>query len=129
MDRLTGYEKAALALTALFLAACAVMFCLSRSDEDYTVTATNRSPETVFQSKDVPADATPDSLIPGEKINVNTAPALDLTRLPGIGETRALAIVQYREENGPFQTAQDLLSVSGIGEGTLEKIAAYIKFG
>ena len=129
MDRLTGYEKAALALTALFLAACAVMFCLSRSDEDYTVTATNRSPETVFQSEDVPADATPDSLIPGEKININTAPVLDQTRLPGIGETRALAIVRYREENGPFKTAQDLLSVSGIGEGTLEKIAAYIKFG
>ena len=129
MNRLTGYEKVALVLTALFLAVCAGIFCLGRSGQAYTVTVSDRSPETVLQGEDVSADGTPDSLLPGEKINVNTAPPLDLARLPGIGETKAQAIADYREKNGPFRTEQELLFVEGIGEGTLEKIAPYIEIG
>lgn len=129
MGKLTGYEKLALALTALFAAACAVMFCLGRSGQDYTITVTDRSPETVFQTDTTQNDGTPDSLIPGEKINVNTAPVLDLARLPGIGETRARAIVAHRQEQGSFQSPEDLLLVSGIGEATLEKMRPYIEFG
>ncbi|BAU75267.1 Competence protein ComEA helix-hairpin-helix region [Metapseudomonas furukawaii] len=39
----------------------------------------------------------------------------------GIGEAKARAIVQYREENGPFSSVDDLLEVKGIGVKTLEK--------
>lgn len=53
-------------------------------------------------------------------MNVNTATKEELMELPGIGEVRAAAIVAYREEYGPFQTVEDLLLVSGIGERTLE---------
>ncbi len=56
------------------------------------------------------------------KINLNTATAAELCRLNGIGESRAQAIIQYREENGAFQTVDELTQVSGIGESTLEKI-------
>ena len=49
-----------------------------------------------------------------------------LEALPGIGETRAQAIVDYRNENGPFKRIEDLLQVKGIGEGTLDKIKDYI---
>jgi competence protein ComEA len=49
-----------------------------------------------------------------------------LEALPGIGETTAQAIVDYRNDNGPFKRIEDLLQVKGIGEGWFEKIKDYI---
>lgn len=54
-------------------------------------------------------------------ININTAPAYKLEELDGIGEVKAAAIVQYREENGYFKSVDELVNVKGIGEKTLEK--------
>lgn len=62
-------------------------------------------------------------------ININTATAEELQALPGIGETRAEAIVAYREEHGPFTYVEDLRGVSGIGEGILANIMDYITVG
>lgn len=60
---------------------------------------------------------------PGGKININTATAAQLSDgLPGIGETLAGRIVEYRERNGPFRSAEDLRNVSGIGEKKYEAI-------
>ena len=56
------------------------------------------------------------------KIRINSASVEELQKLKGIGPAKAEAIVSYREENGPFQTVEDLLEVSGIGEKTLENI-------
>jgi len=61
-----------------------------------------------------------------QKIDINRAEPWLLEALPGIGETRAQAIVDYREENGPFKRIEDLLQVEGIGEGTFNKIKDYI---
>ena len=61
-----------------------------------------------------------------QKIDINRAEPWLLEALPGIGETRAKAIEDYREENGPFKRIEDLLQVEGIGEGTFEKIKDYI---
>ena len=58
----------------------------------------------------------------GAPINVNTASATDLEELPGVGEVIAQAIVDYRTENGPFTSVEQLLDVSGIGDATLENI-------
>lgn len=55
-------------------------------------------------------------------VNVNTATAEELETLPGIGEVLAAAIIQYREEHGPFTSVDQLVDVSGIGEVTLEEI-------
>lgn len=55
-------------------------------------------------------------------INVNTAASTELEELPGVGEVIAQAIVDYRTENGPFTTVDQLLDVSGIGDATLENI-------
>lgn len=54
-------------------------------------------------------------------ININTASAAELVRLDGIGEAKARAIVEYREEHGYFMSVDELVKVSGIGEKTLEK--------
>lgn len=56
------------------------------------------------------------------KVRINSATAEDLQTLQGIGPSKASAIIAYRDEHGPFQTAEDLLQVSGIGEKTLENM-------
>lgn len=58
----------------------------------------------------------------GQKINLNTADVSQLTTLTGVGESKALAIIAYREENGPFTSVEDIMNVPGIKEGTYEKI-------
>ncbi len=59
-------------------------------------------------------------------ININSADAVTLTSLEGIGYSKAEAIVAYREANGPFKTPEDLSKVKGIGERTVEKNAERI---
>jgi len=61
-----------------------------------------------------------------QKIDINRAESWLLEALPGIGEVTAQAIVDYRNENGPFRRIEDLLKVKGIGEGTLDKIRDFI---
>ena len=54
-------------------------------------------------------------------VNINTADAETLsTELTGVGLVKAEAIVEYRQKNGPFRHADDLLNVVGIGERTIE---------
>ncbi|SOC20746.1 competence protein ComEA [Ureibacillus xyleni] len=61
-----------------------------------------------------------------DKININTADESQLTTLPGIGPSKAQAIIAYREENGSFKTIEDLTNVSGIGDKTFEKLKELI---
>ena len=56
-----------------------------------------------------------------QKININTATAQELTALTGIGEVKARAIVEYREENGRFRSIEELALVDGISYNTIEK--------
>ncbi len=56
------------------------------------------------------------------KININTASAKELEALPGIGEVKSNAIVQYRKDYGLFRDIRDIMNVSGIGEVTFENI-------
>lgn len=58
----------------------------------------------------------------GGLLNINTASAADFESLSGIGEVLAAAIVDYRTENGPFASVDDLEDVSGIGPAALEEI-------
>lgn len=56
------------------------------------------------------------------RVNINTASAKELCEIPGIGATRAAAIVSYRENHGRFMNPEDIMKVNGIKEGTYEKI-------
>ena len=55
-----------------------------------------------------------------QKININTAPADELMILKGIGVKKAKAIIEFRENNGPFEQPEDLINVPGIGPKTFE---------
>ena len=55
-------------------------------------------------------------------VNINTASVAELTAISGIGESRAQAIVAYREQNGGFRTIEDIKKVDGIKDGLFSKI-------
>ncbi|MCF0127849.1 MAG: helix-hairpin-helix domain-containing protein [Pseudobutyrivibrio sp.] len=61
------------------------------------------------------------------KVNINQASVKELMTLPRIGESKANKIVTYREENGGFSAPEDIMKVSGIGEGIYAEIKEYIK--
>ena len=60
------------------------------------------------------------------KVNINTADKTELMTLPGIGEVRAAAIVEYRNSYGDFQTIEDIMNVKGIKTGIFSKINSLI---
>ncbi len=62
----------------------------------------------------------------GGGIDINTADAEKLCELPGIGKSRAAAIVEYRTKYGRFEKPEDLMQVSGIGEASFERLRPYI---
>ncbi|MBC5826606.1 MAG: helix-hairpin-helix domain-containing protein [Candidatus Eremiobacteraeota bacterium] len=66
-------------------------------------------------------------LRPGQSLNVNEAGVLELASLPGVGPSLARRIVDYRAQNGPFQTVDDLQNVAGIGPSKFEKMQGYIR--
>lgn len=61
------------------------------------------------------------------RININTADKEELMTLPGIGESKAVTILQYREEHGAFQSVEELMEIPGIKEGVFNKIKSSIK--
>ena len=62
------------------------------------------------------------SLLYAAQVNINTADADTLSNeLSGIGQSKAEAIVAYRDQNGPYKQLEDLANVKGIGISTIEK--------
>jgi len=70
--------------------------------------------------------ATP--LAEGERLDPNRAPEDELQRLPGIGPSKAAAIVETRR-SGPFLSADELLRVPGLGPLTVERLRPHLRFG
>lgn len=62
------------------------------------------------------------------KININYASEKELEDLPGIGPSLAKRIVEYREQNGPFKSLEDLEKVKGIGQKKIEQIKDLIEW-
>ena len=60
-------------------------------------------------------------------VDINRASLAELMTLPGIVETRAQAVLDYRATHGPFQRIEDITNVSGIKEASYEKIKHLIK--
>ncbi len=62
-------------------------------------------------------------------VNINTASQSELETLPGIGPSKAVAIIQHREAHGPFKALNDLDAVTGIGPATLTNLNGLVEFG
>lgn len=62
-----------------------------------------------------------------QRIRINYASKEEIVELPGIGPSKADAIIQHREENGLFTSIEDLLQVTGIGDKTLESLREFIQ--
>ena len=59
-------------------------------------------------------------------VNINTAGAADLEKLPGVGPAMAARIIEHRQKNGPFKKAEELMNVKGIGEKSFLKLKPLI---
>ena len=77
------------------------------------------------QSK-APAKAAP---APATIVNLNTATASQIATLPGIGETAAQRIIEYRDKNGGFKKVEELMNVKGIGEKSFLKLKPLVTVG
>ena len=112
-----------LALALLFSGAVLVSGALQRRSgrQPLTVAPAPVSEDRLLTGGDDP-DRIPTELLPGEHIDINSASAEELRRLPGIGESISQAIVDYREAHGPFASVEELLEVRGIGEKKLAAI-------
>jgi competence protein ComEA len=116
--KISGLEKGMLALTLAFLLLCGGTYLRSQGrGETYTVSG---------QTLRVSSAAQQQGTAGVDMVNINTATLEQLETLPGIGPVRAQAILDDRQANGLFQRPEDLLRVSGVGEGTLEEVLDYI---
>lgn len=71
--------------------------------------------------------ALPGGAAEGRKVvNINSADASQLALLPRVGPSTAQRIVEFRKENGPFKSPEDLMLVQGIGEKTFQLMKPYI---
>lgn len=75
-----------------------------------------------FVAKPTAGSSTSSGSASDGKVNLNTADEAALTTLSGIGPSKAQSILAFREENGGFQTIEDLKKVTGIGDKTYEKL-------
>ena len=126
MKPISRFETVILLLSLGCLLLCGGWLLVrQRAQTPYRITVTGQMP---LSAAEEPGER-PDSLLPGEVIDLNTADIYDLQRLPGIGRSRAEDIIAYREGHGPFTRAEDILQVSGIGEGTFEKLKDYVAPG
>lgn len=89
----------------------------------------------VFSQRFAHGEAAGQGPVPSGRVNPNTAPAVSLARLPGIGLARARAIVALRDHlqdragrRIAFRTADDMSQVKGIGPATIEGIRPWLQF-
>ena len=106
--KITKTEWLLLGLTAVFLCGLLALYAHDRAGLTASPVETARDvPQEAFMPEPAPLD-------------LNTASAEELAELPGIGRELARRIVAYRAEHGPFETVEELMEVSGIGQGKLD---------
>ena len=80
----------------------------------------------IAQDNNDEAAQTNETLASMQQVNINEADADTLVTLKGIGKDRALKIIEYREQNGPFQKLEDIMKVKGIGQKIFEQNKEFI---
>jgi comEA protein len=113
MINLTKEEKTVLVFfIAFFLAGSVLSFSKKRCSPDPKSGTPDASRKNTQERRD--------------RVNLNEAGIKELISLKGIGEKTAFNIIDYREENGPFFTSEDIMNVKGIGRAKFRKIADHI---
>lgn len=107
-------EKLLLAVTAAFLLLVSALFLRTRAVRQSAAWTV----ETQYR-----ASASQVAPVSAAKCNINTAPAEELERLPGIGEVLAGRIVEYRALHGDFSAIEEIQDVSGIGPAKFSALA------
>ncbi len=119
----SGVERGVLIATAVFLLGTAGFFLSQRwNQESYAV----QTQALLLQTDQAQQEEQQEETQIQELVNINTADTELLETLPGIGPVKAQAIVDDREENGPFTVVEELIRVPGIGESTLAGLLDYI---
>lgn len=124
-------------IAALLVVAFLGGYLLGRGSSPYEISASTQRPMTAPVETELPlsqeSSGEPAELPEAaqtseitEMIDLNRATAEDLMTLPGIGEVLAERILEYRDVSGGFVNVEQLLEVSGIGEKTLEELSAFI---
>ena len=106
-------------LTVCFIAALGAAFVYRRQAQrsaDYTISVSRADAGAAAESR-------------RELVDINTADAAELQTLPGVGEVIAARIIDYREKNGPFEKAADIMNVEGVGEGKFADMKDLITVG
>lgn len=123
-------RRAALFVSCLALAGAGVRFALTRApaapgDVQFVAGADTPPPGAAGRAAQR-AERLARPLAPGERVDVNTADAVELTRLPRVGPALAQRIVAWRDAHGPFRDLAALDSVPGIGPRLVAALAPCI---
>lgn len=91
------------------------------NDEDQIFIPSKQSAAQGLMSGTAPPAETQSTLV-----NINSATAAELNELPGIGDVLAARIIEYRDENGPFESIDELAQVDGISLGMVDELRSLI---
>ncbi len=119
--------KFAFVFTAAVLAVCCVLLILllvNRNARSRINIVNYNTPD--VSAIDAPSEEYGTDDIPGGKIDLNLCTPEQLCSIPGVGEKTAEKIIEYRDSVGGFDSVDELINVSGIGEVKLAKIRQYV---
>ena len=116
------------ALVLCALVVCYNLFFISSQSSSSILLSTYSAAQTAADSQASAPSGVKGHIVSGSgTLNLNEASASELAALlPGVGETLAARIIEYREQKGGFTHVEKLLEVNGIGEATLESIRPYV---